>query len=86
MVSEIILAEFRKTGVKVISADGGIDLTLGNDDPTGKLVRQILAAVSEFIRGFLDLAHRPSCSAVTPIRNRSCATPHVGFGAIPSLP
>jgi DNA invertase Pin-like site-specific DNA recombinase len=48
MVSEIILAEFRKLGVKVISADGGMDLTLGNDDPTGKLVRQILAAVSEW--------------------------------------
>jgi DNA invertase Pin-like site-specific DNA recombinase len=48
MVSEIILAEFRKLGVKVISADGGVDLTLGNDDPTGKLVRQILAAVSEW--------------------------------------
>ena len=48
MVSEIILAEFRKLGVKVISADGGVDLTLGNDDPTGKLVRQILSAVSEW--------------------------------------
>lgn len=48
MVSEIILAEFRKLGVKVISADGGVDLTIGNDDPTGKLVRQILAAVSEW--------------------------------------
>ncbi len=48
MVSEIILAEFRKLDVKVISADGGVDLTLGNDDPTGKLVRQILAAVSEW--------------------------------------
>ena len=48
MVSEIILGEFRKLEVKVISADGGVDLTLGNDDPTGKLVRQILAAVSEW--------------------------------------
>jgi DNA invertase Pin-like site-specific DNA recombinase len=48
MVSEIILAEFRRLGVTVISADGGVDLTLGNDDPTGKLVRQILAAVSEW--------------------------------------
>jgi DNA invertase Pin-like site-specific DNA recombinase len=48
MVSEIILAEFRRLEVKVISADGGVDLTLGNDDPTGKLVRQILAAVSEW--------------------------------------
>ena len=48
MISEIILAEFRKIGVKVISADGGIDLTLGNDDPSGKLIRQILGAVAEW--------------------------------------
>jgi site-specific DNA recombinase len=48
MISEIILAEFRKLNVKVISADGGIDLTLGNDDPSGKLIRQILGAVAEW--------------------------------------
>ena len=48
MISEIILGEFRKIGVRVISADGGIDLTLGNDDPSGKLIRQILGAVSEW--------------------------------------
>ena len=28
-ISEIILGEFRKLGVRVISADGGIDLTFG---------------------------------------------------------
>lgn len=48
MISEIILAEFRKIGVTVISADGGVDLTLGNDEPTGKLIRQILGAVAEW--------------------------------------
>ena len=48
MVGEIILAEFRKIGVKVISADGGVDLTLGNEEPTGKLIRQILGAVAEW--------------------------------------
>ena len=48
MISEIILSEFRKIGVRVISADGDVDLTLGNDDPTGKLIRQILGAVSEW--------------------------------------
>ena len=48
MISEIILGEFRRIGVKVISADGGIDLTLGNDDPSGKLIRQILGAVAEW--------------------------------------
>ena len=48
MVSEIILGEFRKIGVRVVSADGGIDLTLRNDDPSGKLIRQILGAVAEW--------------------------------------
>ena len=48
MISEIILGEFRKMGVRVISADGGMDLTLGNDDPSGKLIRQILGAVAEW--------------------------------------
>lgn len=48
MVREIILAKFRKLGVKMVGADGGVDLTLGNDDPTGKFVPQILAAVSEW--------------------------------------
>lgn len=48
MISEIILGEFRKIGVRVVSADGGIDLTLGNDDPSGKLIRQILGAVAEW--------------------------------------
>jgi DNA invertase Pin-like site-specific DNA recombinase len=46
MISEIILGEFRKIGVKVVSADGSIDLTQGDDNPTGQLVRQILGAIS----------------------------------------
>jgi len=49
MVCEVILAEFRKLGVTVIECDGGNDLTVaGDDNPTGKLIRQILGAVAEF--------------------------------------
>jgi DNA invertase Pin-like site-specific DNA recombinase len=48
MTSEIILAEFRKIGVKVVAADSGTDLTVEDGEPTRKLVRQILAAISEF--------------------------------------
>jgi DNA invertase Pin-like site-specific DNA recombinase len=48
MVGEIILAEFRKIGVKVISAECGTDLTVEDNDPTRKLIRQVLGAVSEF--------------------------------------
>ena len=48
MIAEVILAQFRAQGVTVIEADGGNDLTVGGNDPTGKLIRQILGAVSEF--------------------------------------
>ena len=48
MISEILLGEFRKIGVKVFSTEDETDLTVEDDDPTKKLVRQILGAVSEW--------------------------------------
>lgn len=48
MVGEVILAECRKLDVKVIAADSGQDLTVGDDDPTRVLIRQVLGAVSQF--------------------------------------
>ena len=48
LVGEIILGRFRDLGVRVIEADGGNELTVGDDDPTRKLIRQVLGAVSEF--------------------------------------
>ena len=60
VVSEMILAELRDLGVQVISADGAVDLTLGDDNPTATLIRQVLGAVSQFdkavIRGKLKAA------------------------------
>jgi DNA invertase Pin-like site-specific DNA recombinase len=54
MVSEVILAEFRKLKVKVIAAaDGGTDLTAEDDDPTRVLIRQILGAVAQFEKAVL---------------------------------
>ena len=53
MVSEIILTEFRRLCVQVVAADSGTDLSVGDGDPTRKLVRQILAAISEFDRSVL---------------------------------
>lgn len=59
MVSELIIREFQKSGVRVVSASGGIDLTAGDDsNPTAKLVRQILAAVAEFDRCVIVLKLR----------------------------
>lgn len=47
IVNELLLQKFRDLGVSVIEAEGGNDLT-ANDNPTGKLVRQMLAAFAEF--------------------------------------
>lgn len=59
MVSEFIVREFQKSGVRVISAAGGVDLTAGDDsNPTAKLIRQILAAVSEFEKCMIVLKLR----------------------------
>jgi len=48
MVSEVLLAEFRKLGITVVAADSGTDLSAGDDDPTRVLIRQVLGAVAQF--------------------------------------
>ena len=49
VASELLLREFTRLGVRVIEAEGGNDLSAADEtNPTAKLVRQILAAVSEF--------------------------------------
>lgn len=51
IVAEVVVREFQKIGVRVVSASGGVDLTAGDDsNPTAKLIRQILAAIAEFDR------------------------------------
>jgi hypothetical protein len=34
--------------VRVIAADGGTDLKIGDDDPPPVLIRQVLGAVAQF--------------------------------------
>ncbi len=59
IVAEVIIREFQKIGVKVISASGCVDLTEGNEaNPTAKLIRQILAAIAEFDRCVIVLKLR----------------------------
>jgi DNA invertase Pin-like site-specific DNA recombinase len=48
LVGEVILNQFRELGVRVIAADGGTELTAGDDDPTRVLIRQVLGAVAQF--------------------------------------
>jgi DNA invertase Pin-like site-specific DNA recombinase len=47
MVQEVILNDCRKHRITVYDSSG-IDLTVNDDDPTRKMVRQILGAVAEF--------------------------------------
>lgn len=57
MIGEVILRELSKRGARVLTADGQ-DLTTGNGDPTRKLIRQVLGAVSEFEKSVLVLKLR----------------------------
>ena len=50
MVSEVILKQLTGLGCKVIAADSGTDLTADTEDPTRRLIRQVLGAVAEFDR------------------------------------
>jgi DNA invertase Pin-like site-specific DNA recombinase len=50
MVGEVILQQLTAAGCKVIAADSGTDLTADTDDPTRRLIRQVLGAVAEFDR------------------------------------
>jgi DNA invertase Pin-like site-specific DNA recombinase len=47
IISELILKEMSKAGVSVVDASG-TDLSAADDDPTKKLIRQVLAAVAEY--------------------------------------
>lgn len=49
VVSELLLRECRELGIRIIEAESGRELTKDDaDDPTSRLIRQILAAVAEF--------------------------------------
>ncbi len=47
LVQEVTLGQFTKAGVTVLTSEG-VDLTSGDDDPTRRLIRQVLGAVAEF--------------------------------------
>lgn len=51
MVSEVILQQLKDAGAIVIESDSGTNLTdLEDEDPTRRLIRQVLGAVAEFDR------------------------------------
>ena len=55
MVSEVLLAECRKRGIKVYAADQGalVDMAADGADPTRVLIRQILGAVAQWEKSML---------------------------------
>jgi DNA invertase Pin-like site-specific DNA recombinase len=57
MIQEIIVSQFSKCGARILTADG-VDLTSADDDPTRKLVRQVLGSFAEFEKNVLVLKLR----------------------------
>lgn len=53
MISEIILGECRKLGVKVIAVESDTDLTVEDGDPTRVLMRQMLGAISQWEKSII---------------------------------
>lgn len=60
MVSEVLLAECRKRGIKVFSADQGqlLDMASDGGDPTRVLIRQVMGALSQWAKSELVLKLR----------------------------
>ena len=63
IVGELILNQLRELGVKVIAADGGTELTAGDDDPTRTLIRQVLGAVAQFEKAVMVSKLKAATSA-----------------------
>jgi DNA invertase Pin-like site-specific DNA recombinase len=57
MIQEVLVGQFAKTGARILTSDG-IDLTSNDDDPTRRLIRQVLGAVAEFEKRILVLKLR----------------------------
>jgi DNA invertase Pin-like site-specific DNA recombinase len=50
LIGEVILGQLRDAGCTVIDCDSGTNLIDDSDDPTRRLIRQVLCAVAEFDR------------------------------------
>ena len=53
IVGETLLNEFKKIGVTVVTSDGTILTDTNDDDPSKKMIRQILGVFSEFEKSCL---------------------------------
>jgi DNA invertase Pin-like site-specific DNA recombinase len=77
--SELLLRTFREHEIRVIEADGGHELTNSGDaSPTTVLIRQVLAAVSEFEKSGLVAKLRAARDRVRSQRGRCEGPPAYG--------
>lgn len=70
MVQEAIIRDFQKQGVELISTTEGPDL--GSDDPTRKLIRQVMGAVAEYDRAMTQLKLRAARDRMSARLGRRC--------------
>jgi DNA invertase Pin-like site-specific DNA recombinase len=70
MVSEVILQQLTAVGCTVIAADSGTDLSADTEDPTRRLIRQVLGAVAEFDRRVTVLKLRAARERIRGRGNR----------------
>lgn len=84
ITSELLLRQFVDVcHVRVIEAEGGNDLTAGNNDnPTAVLVRQILAAVAQFEKSSIVSKLRSARNRVRAVRGRCEGRKPYGSNAV----
>ncbi len=84
IVSEMAVRAFGEAGVSIVTADTGQSLTEADNDPSRKLIRQVLNAVAEYERSALVAKLRAARERKKPNGGH-----HVGcypFGAHPGRP
>jgi DNA invertase Pin-like site-specific DNA recombinase len=84
IIQETLLAEFRRHGGRVFSCMASEDsyLTDDPDDPSRKMIRQVLGAVSEYERSMISLRLRSGRRRKAEQGGYAYGRPPVGFVAI----
>ena len=84
IVSEMAVRAFADVGVSIVTADTGENITEANNDPSRKLIRQVLNAVAEYERSALVAKLRAARERKR--RNGGHAVGAYAFGKHPEKP
>ena len=84
IVSEMAVRAFAEAGVSVVTADTGENITEAGNDPSRKLIRQVLNAVAEYERSALVAKLRAARDRKR--RNGGHSVGCYGFGRHPEKP